>query len=187
MQTRIRPELVGGKWDYFVEHDIHEDILDFDKDNPYFDVQFLAAMALIKARIICKSKIAKSQYDKFKMYLDLDNSLLSRASPVMDRIRKHCVPCDGVTLKRQEQHFNKYLDLIQKKNPTFLKALVNPGPLMATQLSNCAVDGSPSEAQVLMKDSYDLFLRCSYAMKAVMKRVGKNPTYTVKSDPIKVM
>jgi len=31
------------------------------------------------------------------------------------------------------------------------------------------------------------FLRCSYAMKAVTKRVGKNLTYTVKSDPIKVM
>ena len=144
-------------------------------------------MALIKARIICKSKIAKSQYEHFKQYLDLENSLLSRASPVMDRIQKHCVPCDRETLKRQEQHFDKYLYLIQKKNPTFLKALVNPVPLMATPLSNCTVDGSPSEAQYLMKDAYDLFLRNTFAMKAVIKRVGKSPTYTVKTDPIKVM
>ena len=69
LQTRNRPELVEGKWDYFVEYDIHEDLLDFDKDNPYFDVQFLAAMALIKARIVCKSKIAKTQYEHFKQYL----------------------------------------------------------------------------------------------------------------------
>ena len=175
------------RFEYFVEHDISEDLLPFTSQNPFFEVQFVTALAIVKARLIDKCKKRRAELDLFKRLLERESHPIIYARPVIECVAKNVLLCDDVTLNQQEQLFENYVDIIFQKNPTFLQALVNPDPLTRIRRSHFVVDGSPTEAKILWADSRFFFTENPMALKSVIRRVGKNPTYKVSTDPIRVM
>jgi len=144
-------------------------------------------MAVVKARLIEKCKRRKAEFEIFQKLLERDAHPINFARPVIDCVAENVLMCDDVTLKRQEELFETYVDLISKKNPIFLQSIVNPDPLTKIRRSHFIVDGSPTEAQILLADSRIFFVENPMALKSVIRRVGKNPTYRIKVDPIRVM
>jgi hypothetical protein len=93
---------------------------------------FLAALALIKARLIVKSTIAKSQFEVFQRFIEAENVAISlKSSPVVDKIRSYAIPCVSEKLEKQKQDFEDLLDLIDGENRIFLSAIINPEPLLS--------------------------------------------------------
>ena len=124
LPNRIEEEL-------YPDLDPLEDVFQKFDDKTVVDVQFLVALALLKARLISKCKQGLIEFEAFEQVLKSSNKYASSfASPVMAKIKRDVVLCDDATLKRQEEIFETYLDRIHKRNPVFLPAIVNPDPLM---------------------------------------------------------
>ena len=119
---------------YYYQQDLKEDFSEAT-GRPWsqLGLAFLAALALIKARLILKSEVAKSQFEKFLRFLAAENATisLSKSSPVVDRIRRYVVPCFGEQLEKQKEDFENLLDEIDGENRIFLSAIVNPEPLLS--------------------------------------------------------
>ncbi len=96
------PASQKGEWLYLKGQNVFEDLLALVEDTEFFNLRFLAALVLMKARIIQKHEIAKEK----------------NQTPL---------PFDESVLQVQKQHLEKFLNLIHDKNPYFLKAVVNPG------------------------------------------------------------
>ncbi len=80
-------------------------------------------------------------------------------------------------LRAQKQQLEEYLNVIQRLNPYFLKAVVNPGLIMNMEPPEYIQRGTISEVYEVLNDCKRLFVRSKVAMAAIIKRVGKNPTF----------
>ena len=145
------------------------------------------AQAVILARFIVNARKRLSEFNAFKKLLEANDHHVSRVQPVVDVIGKNVVLCDDATLKRQEDIFERYVDKIFAINPTFLKAVVNPRPLLDIHRSEAIFDGSPVQALVLLLDSRKFFVDNPVAIRAIKRRVGSNPVYDVSTQSIRVM
>ena len=119
---------------YFQHQDLTEDFSEAT-GRPWsqLGLAFLAALALIKARLVSKSDVAISQFENFLRFLAAENATisLSKSSPVVDRIRRYVVPCFGEQLQKKKVDFENLLDQIDGENRIFLSAIVNPEPLLS--------------------------------------------------------
>ena len=118
---------------YFQHQDLTEDFSEATGRPWSPKLAFLAALALIKARLVSKSDVAQSQFENFLRFLAAENATisLSKSSPVVDRIRRYVVPCFGEQLQKQKIDFENLLDQIDGENRIFLSAIVNPEPLLS--------------------------------------------------------
>ena len=166
-----------GEWLYLKGQDISEDLLKIVKDVD--GLPFLAALVLIKARIILTYEIAEKEFHTFQEVLKTGSSIgqkLHRNVPAMTKIKRF-LGCNDVSLREQKQQLEKYLNFIQRSNPYFLKAVVNPGLVMNMEPPQYTQRGTLSEVYGVVDDCKRLFVRSKIAMAAIIKRVGKNPTF----------
>lgn len=158
----------------------------YDQD-PYLEVQLLVGFTILMARFIVSARKRLSEFDAFKKLLDVNDHRLVRVQPVIDVIADDVVQCDDATLKHLEERFERYVDKIFAINPLFLKAIVNPNPLVNIHRSEAIFDGSPVQALVLLIDCRKFFLDNPLALRAVKRRVGNHPVYEVHNQAIRVM
>ncbi len=171
------PASQEGEWMYLKSQDTQEDLLKIAKDVDC--LPFLAALVLIKARIILKYETAKSEFDTFEEVLQSGSSSgqkLLCALPAMMKIKRYLGSNDAI-LHEQKEQLEKYLDIIQKNNPFFLKAVVNPGLMMNMKPPEYIEIGTVSEVYELIDYCKILFAKRRIAMDSAIKRVGNNPTF----------
>jgi hypothetical protein len=141
-----------GEWLYLKNQDIFENIFSFVRDIEFFDLHFLAALVLIKARIIQEYEFANEK----------------NLSPL---------PFDETVLREQKHQLKRYLNAIQRNNRYFLKAVVNPDLVMDMEPPEYFEKGTVSEVYGVIDDCKRIFARNKVAMDAITKIVGKNPTF----------
>ena len=144
-------------------------------------------LALIKARFILTARKRLAEFDAFEKLLEVNDHRLLRVQPVVAVIAKNLNLCDDATLKQQEELFERYMDKIFAVNPTFLKAVVSPHPLVDLKRSEAIFDGSPMQALLLLIDSRKFFLENPVALRSVKRRVGENPVYDAVTRTNRVM
>ena len=107
----------------------------------------------------------------------------------MDCIRKHHSSFSAeAILKQQEAHLENYLDRIDLANPVFLKAVINPEPLMSQNMTSVS-KGSPDEAHEILGLCGRTLTQLPGAYERIASTVGHEPQYQVKLstlDPSKI-
>lgn len=79
--------------------------------------------------------------------------------------------------RRQEEMVNKYFDIMDRQNPTLLKAVINPGPLKRQPAPQYISLGTASEAWEILMDCNRLFVRIPGVEDRLRERFGPNPSY----------
>mmetsp|Transcript_27326 Transcript_27326/g.76306 ORF Transcript_27326/g.76306 Transcript_27326/m.76306 type:complete len:377 (+) Transcript_27326:172-1302(+) len=77
---------------------------------------------------------------------------------------------------------HRLLNMIERRNPVFLKALVNPGPLRSQDMPEYWSPGKPSEAYMVLNDCCRHFHRIPFAIQRIEAMVGVNPSYDFTMD-----
>jgi len=168
------PASQEGDWLYLKGQDINENLLTNINCLP-----FLAALALIKARIILTCEIAEKEFQTFQEVLQTGSSINQKLLcniPALTKIKRF-LGCNDALLREQKQQLEVCLNAIQRTNPYFLKAVVNPRPILDMEPPQYTQRGTVSEVYGVIVDCSRLFERNKIVMAAIIKRVGNNPTF----------
>ncbi|KNC75623.1 hypothetical protein SARC_11857 [Sphaeroforma arctica JP610] len=145
-----------------------KDVFEGAEYEKYSSLAFLAAMSQIKLRNIAQYESETKQANKFA-----GTSSGKKIGPdALEHVQHHLLTtADGLKLtaeviEEQERHLNRYFRIMNENIPTFLKAIVNPGPLMSM---------SPP-------DSWGTCTRIPGAHARIERLVGKKPTYDCSMD-----
>ena len=180
------PPVREGEWSYLTNQNRYEDMFTVC-DKLYsgelcsdMDLCFLAALALIKFRILAKHEQRLKEYEALLPHMErlsVGNTLTN----VLHIIKEKLVgDKDWIKLMReQEDHLNKYLEMIQKSNKTFLPAVVNPAPLRSQPCPGEYSEGSVEEAWLTLDYSWKLFHITPGAVQRIKGIVGNNPQYDI--------
>lgn len=164
-----------GDWIYPTNQNRLEDLCHADAESGRFPLSSLAALAIIKLRIIAAYE-AKLEQIKILAKTEMGKSL----GDAMEHVQRILINRDGHSeqvIQEQEKHVQKYFRIMQSSNPTLLPSIVNPGPLKSQPVPDYIVRGSPSEAWGILHSCNRHFARIPGVTERIEKIVGKNPTY----------
>ena len=147
-----------------------------------FDVAHLSAIILIKARLISKAQEMNIPVESTLQKLMEDSGKpCGQVELVFQAIKNHLALSDQ-ELERQNRLLDKYLGKLLSKNPTLLKAVINPAPLMRRGPPEYMSEGTPEEAHSVLEHSLHLFQANSLLMAKIRQLVGSRPKYPTESD-----
>lgn len=164
-----------GDWIYPRGQDKREDVFEVcGCSESYFPLAFLAALCIIKLRMIAAYKTKQNQANAFSE-TRMGRNLGDAASVV----REAATNRDGeaAIMAQQERHVTRYFKLMQKLNPTLLPAIVNPRPLKSQPPPQYIQPGKPSEAWIVLMSCNRHFVRIPGTQDHIESIIGKNPTY----------
>lgn len=174
--TELHKNSSPGDWIYPRDQNKLEDLWKPGLDSEdFYPLSFLAALCIIKLRIIAAYE-AKVEQIKTLSKTGLGKGL----GDAMEHVQRLHTNRDGESLEvvqEQEKHVHNYFRILQKRNPTFLPSIVNPGPLKNQAPPDFIQHGKPSEAWGVLNSCNRHFVRIPGVQERIEKIVGKNPKY----------
>lgn len=164
-----------GQWLYPRGGNKHEDIFDVcDLSEQFFKLEFLAALLIIKLRILAAHKARIETFDHFAK-----TSFGKALGEITVHVRNAIVGGADVEGRYQQQEdiVSRYWGIMQRNNKTLLPSIINPGPLKSQPPPEYISPGTPSEAWEVLNHCNRHFVRipgCEDRIKAI---VGENPDY----------
>jgi hypothetical protein len=168
-----------GDWIYPREvdcrySDMFKDVLEDELEE--VDLSFLVALFIIKLRLIAAHDLA-TQYIAFA-FEGISGRRIQEVRPLVEEM----VIRQDVDLDSQRAQAQRLFDVIHRKNPSMLPAIVNPRPIMSQRPPNRVLSreirpGHPSEVQMILNYGKVAFHRVPGALGMLVARFGDNPVY----------
>eukprot|EP01084_Bolivina_argentea_P276557 471901_1 len=172
-----------GEWLYLQNEDIHEDLLQIihqKRHQRVLNLNFLASLFLIKMQIIYRLHLIDRQIKCIRELLQSEFQLNDK-NRIENTISLYLAGGNEKyiddMISEQLEYANKYLDKMMERNEIFLKAVINPQPMIKHALPNGYMFGSPEEAYLVMRRCRKLFMGTDGTFYKITQRVGKHPQY----------
>lgn len=134
---------------------------------------FLVTLLIIKLRIVAAYDAACASLDLVFHETTGGRLIQEVRCTVADMIIDERL----VNIDSQRRQIDQLVEIIDRRNPTTLPAILNPLPLISQRQPATDVRGEPSEAYEIVTYSYRCFARIPGARKMLEDRYGPNPTY----------
>ena len=152
-------------------------------ENLSLELAHMTVIILIKARLISKAQeIAIKGETTLQKLLKDSGKPIGQVKPAFQAIKSHLALLSDLELKEQIALLDKYLGKLLSKNPTLLKAVINPDPLMSRGPPKYFTVGSPEEAFTVLHYSLHLFRANPMLMAKILQLVGPKPNYPTETD-----
>ena len=154
-----------------------------DPKDVCFEVAHLTAIVLIKARLITKAQEINDMVKFTLLKLAKQSGKPhGQVEQAFQGVKNRLTILSDQELENQKALLDKYLAQLLRKNPTVVKAMVNPVPLLSGKPSRYMALGSPEQAYLVVNQCIHLFRANTWLMAKMQQLVGPRPDYPTKSE-----